>query len=250
MPGFNSILTYEPVITTTNRQLELDAADSNSYSGSGSTWTDLEANANATITGATHTAGNTDGGNVGYFSFDGTNDSCNCPDVSGVTDFTISDDYTIEAWVYPDSTQNTTDNGDNDVIEKWANNGPGYPYVCRWLRASNSMNIAVWNASTSQGTNITGFTTDAWNHFAAVFDHTNDTLTGYLNGQQSATTALTITGDISNSYDLWIARRGTTDIPTQNWWTGRISTIRTYNRALSASEVDRNFQAERRFHGI
>jgi hypothetical protein len=112
------------------------------------------------------------------------------------------------------------------------------------------MNIAVYNGGTGQGTSITGFTTDAWNHFAAVFDHTNDTLTGYLNGQQSATRALTITGDISNSYDLWIARRGTTDVGTQNWWTGRISTIRTYNRALSASDVDRNFQAERRFHGI
>ena len=249
MPGFNSVLTYEPVITTTNRQLELDAADSSSYGGSGSTWTDLEGNANATITGATHTAGNNDGGGVGYFSFDGTNDSCNCPDVTGVTDFTQSNDYTIESWVYPNSTQNTTTNGDNDVIEKWEGS-TGYPYVCRWIRSASRMHIAIYNGSTSQSVNITGFTTDAWNHFAAVFDHTNDTLTGYRDGQQINQSALTITGTIANSHDLWIARRGTSDNDTKNWWTGRISTIRTYNRALSASDVDRNFQAERRFHGV
>ena len=99
MPGFNSILTYEPVIRTANRKLELDAADSNSYGGTGTTWTDLEGNANATITGASHTAGNNDGGGVGYFSFDGTNDSCNCPDVGGTTDFNTGHNYTIEAWV-------------------------------------------------------------------------------------------------------------------------------------------------------
>jgi hypothetical protein len=249
MPGFNSILTYEPVITTTNRQLELDAADSSSYGGSGSTWTDLEANANATITGATHTAGNQDGGGVGYFSFDGTNDSCNCPDVSGVTDFTQSTDYTIEAWFYPNSTQNNTSNSDNDLIEKWQGT-TGYPYVIRWIRPDSSITAAIHNGSSSQNVSITGFTTDAWNHVAAVFDHTNDTLTGYRNGQQINQSSLTITGTIENSHDLWIARRGTSDVATQNWWTGRISTIRTYNRALSASDVDRNFQAERRFHGI
>lgn len=249
MPGFNSILTYEPVITTTNRQLELDAADSSSYGGSGSTWTDLEGNANATITGATHTAGNQDGGGVGYFSFDGTNDSCNCADVSGVTDFTQSNDYTIEAWFYPNSTQNTTTNSDNDLIEKWEGT-TGYPYVIRWIRPGSSITAAIYNGSSNQNVSITGFTTDAWNHVAAVFDHTNDTLTGYRNGQQINQSALTITGTIENSHDLWIARRGTSDTDTQNWWTGRISTIRTYNRALSASDVDRNFQAERRFHGV
>ena len=249
MPGFNSVLTYEPVITTTSRQLELDAADSSSYGGSGSTWTDLEGNANATITGATHPAGNKDGGGVGYFSFDGTNDSCNCADVSGVTDFTQSNDYTIEAWFYPNSTQNTTTNSDNDLIEKWEGT-TGYPYVIRWIRPGSSITAAIYNGTSSQNVSITGFTTDAWNHVAAVFDHTNDTLTGYRNGQQINQSALTITGTIENSHDLWIARRGTSDTDTQNWWTGRISTIRTYNRALSASDVDRNFQAERRFHGI
>ena len=249
MPGFNSVLTYEPVITTTSRQLELDAADSSSYGGSGSTWTDLEGNANATITGATHTAGNQDGGGVGYFSFDGTNDSCNCADVSGVTDFTQSNDYTIEAWFYPNSTQNTTTNSDNDLIEKWEGT-TGYPYVIRWIRPGSSITAAIYNGTSSQNVSITGFSTDAWNHVAAVFDHTNDTLTGYRNGQQINQSALTITGTIDNSHDLWIARRGTDDNDTKNWWTGRISTIRTYNRALSASDVDRNFQAERRFHGI
>ena len=151
--------------------------------------------------------------------------------------------------MYPNSTQNTTTNGDNDVIEKWEGSA-SYPYVCRWIRSASRMHIAIYNQSTSQSVNINGFTTDAWNHFAAVFDHTNDTLTGYLNGQQSNQSALTITGTITNSHDLWIARRGTSDVNTQNWWTGRISTIRTYNRALSASDVDRNFQAERRFHGV
>ena len=248
MPGFNSILTYEPVITTTNRQLELDAADSNSYGGSGSTWTDLEGNANATITGATHTAGNKDGGGVGYFSFDGTNDSCNLADVSGVTDFTQSNDYTIECWFYPNSTQNTTNNNDNDMIEKWQGSA-GYPYVCRWMRADNEVKVAAWNQSTSNAVDITGFTAGAWNHFAAVFDHTNDLLTGYRDGQQNVQTALTLTGTISNSHDLWIGRRGP-PANHANWFTGRISTIRIFNRALSASDVDRNFQAERRFHGV
>lgn len=254
MTRFNSVLTHRPtLIPTTERQLALDATNNSSYNGTGSTWTDLEGNANGTISGATFSSGDDEPtNNPSYFSFDGTNDSVELPDTAGVNDFTISNNYTVEAWVWPSSTQNTTESGDNDIIEKW--NGSlavGYPFVLRFLRATNTVSFAVYNGSAGTSTSVS-VNTDQWNHVVGSFDHTtNDLLTVVGNGYNVSTTALTLTGTIDNDNPMWVARRGTVNPGDKiNWFTGRIAKVRIYNKALTQNEISRNFNAERRFFGV
>jgi len=236
-------ISSTPSIVTSGLVLNLDAGDSSSYPGSGTTWSDLSSNNNnaTLVNGPTYTSSNS-----GSIVFDGTNDYATIADVTGVTDFSISDNYTVDFWVYINSTQNYTTYSDNDVVEKWSGSG-GYPYVFRYLRSTQQMQVAVYNGSSSNITTLQ-ISPNVWWHICGVFDWTNSTLTVYGNSGSSvsSTATLNLTGTITNTSALNLMRRGS----GINYTTGNLSALKIYNRALSASEVTQNFDALKDRYGL
>ena len=231
-----------PSIVTSGLVLHLDAGNSSSYPGSGTTWSDLIGNNNATlVNGPTYSSSNS-----GSIVFDGTNDYSTIADVTGVTDFSISNNYTVDFWVYLNTLQSDTTSADNDVVEKWSASG-GYPYVFRYLRSTQEMQVAAYNGSSSNSTTIQ-ISSNVWWHICGVFDWTNSTLTFYGNSGSSvsSTATLNLSGTITNTSALNLMRRGN----GFNYTTGNLSTLKIYNRALSASEVTQNFNALRGRFGI
>ena len=232
-----------PDIVSDGLVLYLDAGSPNSYrTDFGTTWKDMSGfnNSGSLINGPTYSSAN--GGSI---LFDGTNDYGLIPNISGVTNFTIANNYTIDFWVYVNSTQNNTQNGDNDILEKWSDIG-GYPYTFRYIRSAQLMTTTVYNGGGVNTTSIP-ISTNSWWNICGVFNWSGSLLTVYGNGGQiTSSVALTLTGDISNSSDLNLMRRGN----SLNYATGRLSAIRIYNRALLATEIQQNYNAQKSRFGL
>jgi hypothetical protein len=222
---------------TTNLQVYLTP---NTYAGSGTTWDNIQNATDATLI-------NTPTYNIiNGFTFNGTNQAATLPDTTGVTDFSITDNYTIEVWFNAAATQATT-SPDNSIVEKWDSAaGTGYPYVCRWVPTGTQVKFAVYNGTITQEISMST-SAGIWIQAVGVFNHTSDLLSGYINGQFVTSTALPIIGAINNASLLNLARRGgATSVP----FTGSIGNLRIYNTALTASQILQNFQADRGRYGI
>ena len=231
------------LIVTDGLVLYLDAGNRASYPGSGTTWRDLSAyKNNGTLTnGPTFSSAN--GGSI---VFDGTDDYVNIGNQSALN-FT-SGVFSIEAWFYIPSTWTSgarypnlfskgpiagfdTDGWSLWVFRDWgevsgpyswgygARNGGTYMYVARGSAPSNTYIYAV-----------------------ATVD--GSTIRIYENGFQVNTGAQTINPGL-NSTDVLIGRD-----PSSIYFPGRVAIIRAYNRALSASEVLQNYNAQKSRFGL
>jgi len=78
-----------------------------------------------------------------------------------------------------------------------------------------------------------------WIHIVGTYDETNATL--YVNGSQADQDARTAV-DITNGFTKFIGRDGT---DPNRYYHDQIAQPRIYNRALTAEEVQRNFDAEK-----
>lgn len=237
----------EPNILKSSLQLWLDTGLRKSYTDPSSSWY------NSINTSQVMTLANTPGfnnSNGGYLSFNGIDEYAYMSDLNGVNSFTSNDNYSIESWTWISSTQNDTGTGDNMIIEKWnSTNQSAYPYVMRWLRASSSIMFAAYNGSANPSC-VFSAPTNTWVHTVGSFDHSNNLLTGYLNGIQANSTTMNLSG-VTNTSVLSIGRRANlNNVSGTGYFTGRIATIRIYNKSLSSDEVNRNFQATRSRFGV
>lgn len=214
----------------------LDAKDS--YSGSGTTWNDIMGNANSTLVGTpSYTA------TPGYFGFN-TSAGGQCvsvPSVSGVSDFNVTDAYSVVFWYWANGTQVDVN---TDVVEKWSG-GTSYPYVVRLNKDAYTMVCAMYNISTAQNPVVTANTLharDRWYNFAAVFEPASSRITLYQNGTNVGTnTTATVSSSISNNSPLYLMCRA----GTGNWTSGRFSILNIFNRALTSTEITNIYQATR-----
>ena len=232
-------ISYNPRTITDGLVLALDAGNVKSYNAgiSTTTWTDLSGRGNngTLVLGPTYSSAN--GGSI---VFDGTDDYATVPDVTGVTDFSNTNNYTVDFWVYVNSTQNDTRNTDNNIVEKWSQVG-SYPYTFRYVRSSQTIRAAAYNGTIDNTTSVT-VSPNNWVHICGVFNWSSSLLTLYKNGGSvTSSTALNLTGTITNDSALNLMRRGN----GFNYVTGRLSNLKIYNRALTAAEVRQNFNALR-----
>jgi hypothetical protein len=218
-------------IVTSGLVLCLNAADKNSYPGTGTTWTDLSGNSNnGTLTnGPTFNTGS--GGSI---VFDGVDDYVTCGNNSSLQ----INQGTISAWV------RTTSPGSSfrGIITKQQNYG---------LFTNNGVLVTYdWGNGQTRSTGI-NIADGTWKNVAMSFTTNTGTPSNntiiYLNGAAILTTT---TKFVDNTVNVELGRGGT--IPTGNlqFLNGNISTGLIYNRALSASEINQNFQATRARFGI
>lgn len=207
----------------------LDAANPKSYPGSGTTWTNLSVNSNnGTLTnGPTYS-----GANGGYIEFDGGDKYIN----GSLTIPSAGSNYTLESMVFLTNVSGTKaifSHGRSGVAFS-----SGIIISGNNLRFRNSSNDHTFSSPTTLAAN-------QWYHF--VISITPSGSTGYCNSVSQGTTVQTITSNTIADYH--IGRRSSNS--ASEFMNGRIAFIRSYqNKALSAIEVQQNFEALRGRYGI
>jgi hypothetical protein len=223
--GLNDVIctniNYEEIVTS-GLTLLFDAGFTPSYPKSGTSWTDLSFSGNnATLySGPTYNSSN--GGSV---VFDGTDDFC----LAG-PGLAITGNLTVTAWVRPTSFANQ-----GNIVSKTANFG----YRMRFQSTGTFWMYSNGNTITSPS----AYTINNWFHTVGVFSSTG--LRMYINGSlvQSNGTAFTP----SYAASSFIVGGNST---TQELFQGRIANVSVYNRALSATEILQNFDAQKSRFGL
>ena len=211
---------YQGKIVTNGLVLCLDAADKKSYPGTGTTWLDRSGNGNNGILTNGPTFSSDNGGSI---VVDGVNDY-----ISSVTLSTLSiTDLTIQVWVYP-------------------TNISSYTTVFDTL----GRNLSLWIGTTYYG--LGGASTGG----SPSFNWQNNTWVCITMLKSSNTGQI-----IKNNYDFSdnVATGSTFTNQLQfgsnpsgggTPFVGRYGSIKLYNRALSQSEIQQNFNATRGRFGI
>jgi hypothetical protein len=196
-------------------------------------------------------------GSGGYVEFNGVNQAVE--NIGGLADFAFIQNtlqFTIGAWVYA-----TDLTGRNPVVANTVTGAEkGFFLICPETVGSSpvgSFTKAIWisitrgvsNNTVNLRSNNNIITTVGWNYITVTM---NGLGTGqiYLNGQPITTTqiiqgtAALSTGDSSRTLSVGRVTNSTT------FFTGRIAPVQIYDRALTAQEVEDNFDADKFQYGF
>ena len=223
-------LAHSPRIVTSGLVLAVDGANTRSYPGTGTTWSDLSGNNNTGTLVSSPTYNTSNGGTL---VFNGSSQNINITDS---TSLRVTDTFTISAWVYAVdlsgrygifSTRLDNPSGSWQLEIGTANGGTGRVAV-------TGVGTWIWESVDSVVTSTT------WYHICFVKPN-NATVGGsmYINGTlliPLQTTAYTI---INNS-DIKTIGNGTSN---GQFFPGGIANVTLYNRALTAGEVQQNYNA-------
>ena len=225
-------LHHNPRMVTAGLDAMYDARDANSYAGSGNTFADLAKDADLTLVNSpTYNS-------EGYFTFDGSNTK-----IEGThTKFGYDTPFTLGVWFNTSTTQTVT----AGLISM------GFFPI---LLFQNNGEIRLW---TSKGTATTA------TGYPSVYS--GDT---YVDGKWHYAVG-TYGGSVGSPLNLYVdgSLKGTTtsDEGIRNLWNniefgveknngpkifdGKIASGHVYNRALTASEVEQNYLAQKSRFGL
>jgi hypothetical protein len=219
---------YEGIVTD-GLVLNVDAGFTPSYPRNGTTWYDVKGTSNVILTnGPTFNSSN--GGSV---VFDGTNDYS-----IGSVSLVLTNSVTIESWIYPT----------NYPISEGGFILSNLGYYLEY--GTDGKLKSYFYGLSSEGYHLSNSTVplNTWSYVNTIRDKDNNTILFYINGVLDRT--LTgITGSISNVRGGSVAQIGGYSSSGYKF-NGRLSNVRLYNRALSATEVLQNYNAQKGRFGL
>lgn len=232
-------LSHSPNIVTDGLVLCLDAANRRSYPGAGTTWTDLSGNGNH----GTLTNGPVFNGGFEGMSFDGSNDYVTC--LSPVSDAPIS----LSLWVNFQSLLSAQAVlGVADTIGTASFLKTINIIYLPPQKVQGGLSVFVWDDAPPYqiARPLTPFSTSgSWTHVFVIVSKsgTSYSVQMFVNGVEGATDTGSGAGFVFNEVLIGIAKRedGALLYPLG----GRVDDICIYNRALSANEVQQNYNATR-----
>lgn len=225
---------------TSNLVFELDARNSSSWSGSGSTWYDTTSN-NRDFTLVNGPTGTTVGG-VTAIDFDGSNDYAQIADGTWIPDGT--NPWTCEVYVYIDSwTRGSFAANERLMFTKTSPSNQGMSlgfieesdgnvYMLAGTQGGGNVNGATDRYNMGTHTNYEG----VWFHAVWTYDGSN--LKYYIDGSNVAT--FTGRNFHSNSAPLRLMCLDPSNSSYSMNVDGKLSVVRMYSAALSASNVTTN----------
>jgi hypothetical protein len=217
---------YGPSIVTSGLVLALDAADRNSYPGSGTAWTDLSGRGNTgtLVNGPTYSSVN--GGSI---VFDGTNDYVTLPGNS----INTNADFTLNFWNKTASTVSSI----RTLLG--VSSGQGHLQV-----RYNSTSIQLVYSNLSNMGSFTGFTASSSTVYliTITLNKSTNTYSLYVNGNFVST--------IVSAQNFATSAPALGTNLTIEVFNSNIYAFSYYNRALTAAEIQQNFNALRRRYGI
>ena len=162
-------------------------------------------------------------------TYDGGDDSTllNSSSTLNVTNITVM------AWVRTVETS-----AFQTAVSRWNNDGANGSWILgvgsvasnyRWLVRVGEVNYV----GTQNGT---GFAINTWTHLAGTYD--GETALLYVDGTQTGSdTAPSGNLDTNDTVTVYAGNRDNNSVPADVIWSGQISDIRIYNRALTATEI-------------
>ena len=222
-------------IVTDSLIFRVDAIDLFSYPGAGTTWTDVISGSNGEINNGA--AYNTSEG--GYFQFDGVDDQVDFGQPAILESFPLS----IDLWFYAD----TTDTKNDGIITKGRTRGSQSERDFDIFGNGTNLLFVISNG-TSYIVNISSTypALGQWHHLVCMWDGTTNTNGAkmYLNGSLFAQGTATNT-NFATSNDIFV---GGSRVPY--YFDGRISTVKIYDKVLSAPEALQNYNATKDRYGL
>ncbi len=221
-------------IVTDGLVFYIDPAYKSSYTGTGTTLTDLEGSNNLTlINGPTfNSSGN------GSINFDGPSDYAETESNIGISS---NDSRTFEGWYYIDDTTNKNiagygASGGAILYDTMIFNNGGYVNAIGHYYGGGNDTISTLPSRNTINVN-------QWNQIVHLYDGSDVSI--YTNGEFSNSKTLSL--NTTNS-KLRIAAGHYAG--AYNYFLGKGSTFKIYNRALSAGEVLQNYQAQKERFGL
>jgi hypothetical protein len=222
---------YNPRTVTNGLVLALDAANPKSYPGSGTTWTDLSGNGNngTLVNGVGYS-----GDNLGSLSFDGVNDYINLGQNNFI--FYPTQGLTVSSWVKTSVADKwIIDSSRLSTSQGWGLNCGGAGPAFFLLNGLGNQVSSGFSIATGNWINLVGTWTPSIS------------LLMYVNGIQVGSNTSSIPSSINLPdpiYDTNIGRRAAGNTVSA-YWNGNIAQASIYNRALTAAEIQQNFNATR-----
>ena len=217
-------LSHSPSIITSNLVLCLDAGNPKSYPGSGTTWTDLSGLGN---TGTLVNGVGYNSGNGGSLSFDGSNDYVSIPNP-----ITSNLPYTVLQWIKPNVALPDTTSANS---RKTPLVGPGPVWNPGYWMTARRFRVHAHTEYRDVTINWVGDT--GWHQVGQIFDGTTcytvidgSVLLGTKNGYNPAVPSTILLG-------------AETTTGGAASWNGNISNTTFYGRALTAQEIQQNYNA-------
>ena len=224
---------YSPKIVTNGLVLCLDAANTKSYVSGSTIWNDISKGGN---TGTLTNGPTFSSANGGTIVFDGVDDR-----VSRTTNINTGQNLTVNAWIYPTLLGITR----RAVVASSYN----YTSLNGWFfstAGASINNTFFFSAGADNAYRMAAANTlslNQWVYISAVCQNGGGSINLYKNGVETsyAATALS-TNTLTYTYPQFNVgfrdSAGTTDP-----YTGNISVVQIYNRALSAAEILQNYNA-------
>jgi hypothetical protein len=232
---------HSPKVVTDGLVLYSDAANRNSYPRTGTTWTDLSGNDNNGTLTNSPTFDGSNGGNLVFPNI--STQSSSIPDSTILKPSSV----TLSAWV--NITQynplNDFDGQFPTIVWKCfdANSGGNASYGLS-LSAGQFPRFTI---TPTQLISTTVFPVGVWVNLVGVY-----TVGGSQILYRNASVDVSTTGPASISHSTQVVSIGTRVFngTYQYPWNGKISNVSIYNRALTATEILRNYNATKTRFGL
>ena len=246
--GTNQVLPFyesaslSPYVTS-GSVLILDASSSVSYPGTGNTWFDISGNGNNAA--LTNMAANYTASNGGFFDFPNNLASYMTITQSGSLNSAVSADFTFDIWI----TINAFAGGTSDFCGLIAKAGfatnPGFTtLINRDTNASNRGSVKFY----ANGTDLGGFPTKATLTLGAWFNlqivRSGTTITAYQNTNSLGTR--TSSANMNGTTNMSLGFAQSTNYPLD----GKMGWVGIYNRALTTTELTKNYNYIKTRYGL
>lgn len=235
----DSFSIISPGLVTSGLVLHLNAGNFNSYPIAGTTIYDLsESRADGTVSGTGSTYVRDGGGAIDLNASPASWISC----PTSVGNFTTQD-FSCQIWIYLTSTSSSSA-GQGPVIF-WKGNFQTNGYYCQINQGTPPAVLFYTNQSgASQVTQSTAtLTVGAWNCICTT--RTGTSVRTYINGADATSTAGTHTNPAASSNNFFLNAYSTLIYGNVTY-----SMFSIYNRRLTPTEVEQNFNATRARFGI
>ena len=231
-------LAHSPRIVTDGLVLCLDAGNTKSYSGSGTAWTDLSGKGNngTLVNGVGYNSSN-----GGSLTFDGSNDHISIPYDASLKPTTA---ITMEAFCY------IQNNGASWIsLIQYPQNSSSHtpPSYFDWAiylnMSSRYLHTRIDGEGVSSSNNVWNF--NEWTYVAITFE--NQSVKYYVNGNSVGSSSISKTSIVYDANNpVYIGKNASGTEQHE----GKLGNVKVYNKALSASEIQQNFNALRGRYGI
>jgi hypothetical protein len=220
-----------------NLKLYFNPSSLFSYPGTGTTINDLTGNSlNGTLSNITFTNP--------YFTFNGSSSTLSVPDNALIEPG--SGDFTVEVWV----NHSVIAGSSRCLLSKTdGGNSADWGYGIR-TNSSGSTYMEIGSGSTTITSPSYTLTTNTWYQIVGVCNNTSNLITLYINGVSQGSNPNSISTIRNTTSSLSIGSFNNNVGGFGQWVNGKIGIVRLYSSALSASDVSKNFEANRDIYGI